>query len=188
MGELDLWTSEALPDARAVIGAGWFLVKTRISCIGYNETGVEGGSRKNNFGVWCLVFGVWCLVWSVLGLVCISICDGDAESPFRPYGGSLLVVAKSNQKPCAPPSGPTLRFGSLRAGAFRARAAYDLLRKSTSRAFGCAEGCCAPGPPGASAQPPEVANRRRLNLRAGRSRAGESLRSRRSKAKAKAKF
>jgi hypothetical protein len=58
MGELDLWTSEALPDARAVIGAGWFLVKTRISCIGYNETGVEGGSRKNNFGVWCLVFGL----------------------------------------------------------------------------------------------------------------------------------
>ena len=55
---------------------------------------------------------------------------------------------------------PPLRSGSLRSGAFQARAAYDLLRKSTSRAFGYAEGCCAPGPPDACAQPPEVAKLR----------------------------
>ncbi|MDD2110168.1 hypothetical protein, partial [Pseudomonas asiatica] len=30
------------------------------------------------------------------------IFEGGAYSPFRPYGGSLFVVAKRNQKPSAP--------------------------------------------------------------------------------------
>jgi hypothetical protein len=56
-------------------------------------------------------------------------------------GHFLSNATKSNQKTLAPIIRP-LRCapGSPRSGAFRARAAYDLLRKSTSRAFGYAEG------------------------------------------------
>ncbi len=56
-------------------------------------------------------------------------------------GHFLSNATKSNQKTLAPIIRP-LRFapGSPHSGALRARAAYDLLRKSTSRAFGYAEG------------------------------------------------
>jgi len=61
--------------------------------------------------------------------------------PLPPLRRPTLVLAKVGKaaRSCIRP----LRYapGSLRAGAFRARAAYDLLRKSTSRAFGYAEGC-----------------------------------------------
>ena len=63
---------------------------------------------------------------------------------------------KVTQRAC-PTRGPTLRFGSLRSGDLRAHAAYNLLRKSTSRAFSFAEGCYAPGPSVTCTQPPEVA-------------------------------
>jgi len=51
------------------------------------------------------------------------------------------TTGQAHQKPLAPIIRP-LRYapGSPHSGAFRARAAYDLLRKSTSRAFGYAEG------------------------------------------------
>ncbi|SPO60268.1 protein of unknown function [Pseudomonas inefficax] len=39
------------------------------------------------------------------------IHEGGAKSPFRPYGGSLFVVAKRNQKPSAPIMRP-LRFAT----------------------------------------------------------------------------
>ena len=71
-------------------------------------------------------------------------------------GHFLANAPKSNQKGLRSIIRP-LRYasGSPRSGVFRARAAYGLLRKPTSRAFGYAEGCCAPGPTDAYARPPE---------------------------------
>ncbi len=48
----------------------------------------------------------------------LSVRCGDAAGPFRPYGGSLLSWQKE-PKPLAPASGPTLRSGSPRYGAFQ---------------------------------------------------------------------
>jgi hypothetical protein len=71
-------------------------------------------------------------------------------------GHFLANAPKSNQKGLRSIIRPLrCASGSPRSGVLRARAAYGLLRKPTSRAFGYAEGCCAPGPTDAYARPPE---------------------------------
>ena len=110
------------------------------------------------------------------------MCSG-VTGPFRLYGGSLFSWKKGRKTACSHIRPLRCASGSPRSGGLRARAAYDLLRKSTSRAFGCAEGCYAPGPPAASTRPPEVAGRSRSKARSrarakARATAGESLRSR----------
>ena len=82
--------------------------------------------------------GIWAGAYPFDGVVLLAPSAFTAGHFFWQTPG-VPAQPKVTKKVCAPPSVPPVA-GSLRPGAFRARAAYDVLRKSTSRAFGYAEG------------------------------------------------